>query len=419
MITKKTISIKYRGQTSREISDFRKSVLAIPGDELFTYPDMQTLLYNVLLGVSPVNRFLKNDPASIERACKKITDHFGVNRATVSSFTIYKSDNTGEKTELPERSYTQKFVETILCLESVPALAYNRLLGEVNADLKKLTELMKWYESQPVILKGEQPKNQEERMVYDFHKRCTQELVTIVDFQLYGIKKQALEESHHLITPLLKSIQSAYKSIFPRPYRFAELYGIYYFDCRQIDLAWHRMDNFPFDIAERLQKLYIEDKAKFYRIYFKQNPVQEHFDKLKHYLSRLPLHQRRESIFNDLIRSFRARRWISFYAVALPQVEGLFSEMCSKIFPNKQPGKSLSDKVRRIRPYYDRSDTYFDYYQYYLPIQRNRFSHTGYDNDFKLKSYDLLVDLTHILSVFHELHNLPVKQQKDSVLSLE
>lgn len=93
--------------------------------------------------------------------------------------------------------------------------------------------------------------------------------------------------------------------------------------------------------------------------------------------------------------------------------------MCSKIFPNKQPGKSLSNKVRRIRPYYDRSDTYFDYYQYYLPIQRNRFSHTGYDDNFKLKSYDLLVDLTHILSVFHELHNLPVKLQKDSVLSLE
>lgn len=55
------------------------------------------------------------------------------------------------------------------------------------------------------------------------------------------------------------------------------------------------------------------------------------------------------------------------------------------------------------------SDTYFDYYQYHIPRLRNKFMHSGYDDDFKLKSFDLLFDLRYLLKMFYELDNPLVK----------
>ncbi|MCP4456711.1 MAG: hypothetical protein GY816_01585 [Cytophagales bacterium] len=162
-----------------------------------------------------------------------------------------------------------------------------------------------------------------------------------------------------------------------------------------------------------MQNLYSENKAKFYRLYFKRIPIDQHFNDLKFHLPHLPLSKNRDPIFDELISLFKGRRWISFYALALPQVEGLFSEMCQAVSPeNDFSQKSLTQKVKTVRPFHDLSISYFDYYEYFIPFQRNKFSHTGYDEDFKLKSYDLLLDLTHLLKIFFELDNPLVKIKK-------
>jgi hypothetical protein len=96
--------------------------------------------------------------------------------------------------------------------------------------------------------------------------------------------------------------------------------------------------------------------------------------------------------------------------LALPQLEGLFSEMCRVINPDADMSQhSLTIKVNTMRPYHSLSDAYFDYYQYHIPQLRNKFAHTGYDADFKLKSYDLLADLLHLLKIFYELDDPLVK----------
>lgn len=400
------INLDEAGPTLRGLSDFRTALLNATGDRIFEYPDMQSLLYGMLSHLSPVNSTLKNDPASIEIACKKVLVHFGFDRVRFVNMgkEIEKSQTT--------KTSTRQFIENILYLDDVPSRPYRRLSNEVNNDLKSLLELIKWYESQSIIRSGNLPKNHEERMVYDFYKRCTRELAAIIEFQQFGIREAAMQEARREFLPFMKSLRRISAYMKPRPYHFAEPLSISYFDCRQVDRTWHRLNDFPYDRTAELQKLYVEDKAGFYRIYFRENPKEEHFRKLRYYLSQLPLTRDREPIFEELIRNFRARRWISFYALALPQIEGLFSEMCSVTSPDRKSGKSLTDKVNKLRPYYSMSQTYFDYYQYYLPIQRNRFSHTGYDEDFKLKSYDLLVDLVHLLDVFYELDNPLVKINK-------
>lgn len=188
--------------------------------------------------------------------------------------------------------------------------------------------------------------------------------------------------------------------------------SIHYFDSRKIDLVGHRLIDYPDDVEE-LEKFYYTDKSKFYKKFFKKFPIVQHFQDIEFYLKYAPLKNNRDVIFNELIRLFKGKRWISFYALALPQIEGLFSEMCDAVSPDKDLSqKSLTHKVNLMRPHHPLSKSYFDYFQYYIPLQRNKFSHTGFDENFQLKSYDLIVDLSHVLKIFCELDNPLVKVKK-------
>jgi hypothetical protein len=97
--------------------------------------------------------------------------------------------------------------------------------------------------------------------------------------------------------------------------------------------------------------------------------------------------------------------------LALPQVEGLFTEMLSTVSPDDK-GKSLAEKVKKVRPAYMLSEAYFDYYQYMITDLRTKFAHTGFETDLKLKCYDLLTDLEHILQVYYELDHPMIKVKR-------
>lgn len=123
-----------------------------------------------------------------------------------------------------------------------------------------------------------------------------------------------------------------------------------------------------------------------------------------------PFANNRKPIFFELETLFKRKRWIGYYSLALTQIEGLFSEIYGILNPNSTSGKkSLPDKVQYARPFHEMSDIYFDYYQYHIPRLRNKFMHSGYDEDFKLKSFDLLFDLRYLLKIFYELDNPLVK----------
>lgn len=48
---------------------------------------------------------------------------------------------------------------------------------------------------------------------------------------------------------------------------------------------------------------------------------------LRFYLSYLPMQNERKPPFDELEKLFKIKRWISYYCLALTQIEGLFSEM--------------------------------------------------------------------------------------------
>lgn len=409
------ISLKKIGKTHGETSRFGTALLEGLGDAIFGYRSMTDLLYDVLSQVSPTYKTLEKTDASIETECAKILRHFGFGKEA----TLYRLTDTGKEkveTKRKPRTATSDFREDILYLGELPGPILQRLSREVETDLREISALIRRYESEPFIQQYLQfddiPTSQKERMTFDFYKRCVKERGEIINYQLDGLKPRALQKARR-VGSLFFNILSLTDAFHDRPYDFARRFAIHRFDSEQIDLASHRVGEFPMRESIRLEKLYASDKAKFYRIYFRHITPAQHFENLMYYLPYLPMRNDRKPIFEELIRLFKAKRWMSFYALALPQVEGLFSEMCEIALPKKDfSRRALPFKVESLRPFHSGSYSYFDYYQYYIPLQRNKFAHTGYDDDFKMKSYDLISDLVHLLSIFYELDNPLVKVRK-------
>src|SRR5690554_7318415 len=107
--------------------------------------------------------------------------------------------------------------------------------------------------------------------------------------------------------------------------------------------------------------LYRNDKPKFYKQIFKRKSVENYFQSIFYHLDLLPVSDERHQIFNELKKLFNKKNWLAFYALALPQVEGLFSEMVLSLNPRSTAiRKALPDKVRVVRPDYylrDRKST--------------------------------------------------------------
>lgn len=65
---------------------------------------------------------------------------------------------------------------------------------------------------------------------------------------------------------------------------------------------------------------------------------------LKVDLNLVPVVKDRKDIFVEMEELFLKKKWYGFYALALPQIEGIFSEMV-EIIEKKQSFSALPDKV--------------------------------------------------------------------------
>ncbi len=406
---KKFLQLTTVGRRWKDVVAFRDDLFSRVGDQLFYIQNKRDLLYAILMQISPVNRRLQRDESSIERACAKVMAHFGFKKVKVRIVGSIDSD-----LPKPEKPSSEEFLQSILQLERLPYQEYSLLSDYVNADLHQMNELISWYEGDPCIMKfittAEVPRGLEERTMFDFYQRCMKERGEIVKYQLYSLKKRVLAK----VQPYSKLLSFVtFDARWDRPYKFARPGAESYFDCRKIDLAKHRLAEFYLDEVDDMVSLYESNKTRFYRVYFKRIPWKRAFDDCIMHLGYLPASQDRVPIFKELLSLFKSKRWMAFYALGLPQVEGIFSEMCRIIDPsfNLNHG-GLSRKVGLVRPHYQAYDDNLDYYQYHIPFQRNRFAHTGFDDDFQLKSYDLLIDLAHLLTVFSELNNPLVKVKR-------
>ncbi|TRU41493.1 MAG: hypothetical protein EWV91_21445 [Microcystis aeruginosa Ma_QC_Ca_00000000_S207] len=398
----KPIKLSAYGKTMGEIRRFRKDIFEKMGDEVYTISDWNKFIYESLKKVYPITIWIQNNDVSLNKALKVICTHFFGSIEDFSNFT-----------ESPI-SLKDFYKYHILSIDKLPSDTYFELESNVKEHLLELNTLVKRYENEDFIIKhltkGLSPSHHEEAIIYDFYKRCINEQKVVLDYYLTGIKTRALQKA--LYFPLnFGLIFTINQRWYDYPYEFASPWARERFDHNLIDESAHRVAEIRVTIGNRIKTLYKINKAKYYRELFKENSRDQIFQNLDFHLQHLPLKNDRTAIFNELKKLFRSRKWMAFYALALPQVEGLFTEMQEIVDPKKK-GRALSDKVDTVRPYYNLSASYFDYYQYIVPRMRNKFMHTGYDEDFQLKAFDLLTDLDHILRVFYEIDNPLVKLKR-------
>lgn len=409
-------TFRKRNKRIGNLDDFRNDLIAALGDNIFKYETLDEIIFNSLKIIYPVNRNLKNDELSIQKKASQVLKHFGFNNRLKAH--IYRIEDNGKHIDLtkkePNLSAKDKYLNEIIRFKELPKTHFNYLKEESEYHLLEITKLVNKYSSTPYIskhyLKDEKPpSNQSERMFLDYYKRCISEQQDILAYR-YGekIKERAITKATKLP---FNFPDWNFGGILDFPYYSSRAYSEGYFNHELIEKVYHRLiDTNIYEEDESYRNLYFNNKRLFYSKLFKNYSTQHYFQDIKYYLGVLPVSQHRIKVIYELEFLFNKNKWVSFYGIALTQIEGLFADM-SKIMGAKVK-RRVYDKINVVRE----SDilNYLDYYQYHIPEMRNKFMHgelNGIESD-KLNSYDLLTDIRFLLRFFYELDNSLVQLKK-------
>jgi len=406
-----------RRRDVKNLDDFRNEIIERLGDEIFEYETLDELVFNCLKVVCPINKNLRNEELSLQNKSLKVLKHFGFDR--IAKVSISKIGDNGELIPLNKNkshlSPKQKFLNEIIRFKDVPKISWEYLKENSEYHLSEITQLVNAYLSTPFISKNywieeRAPSNQKERMLLDYYKRCLSEQQLILSYR-YGkkIKDRAIAKA----TKMSINIPNSLFNFFDFPYYSSKIYSEGYFNHEKIDKVYHRlMDTTIYEEDENYRKLYFKNKRLFYSKLFKEYPAIQYFKDIKYYLQILPLSDTRKNVLSEIEFLFKKKKWVSFYGIALSQIEGLFLEMTNIV--GTKGKRSLYYKINEIRDS-DRTGN-LDYYQYYIPQLRNKFMHGALDGEEgnKVNSFDLLTDIRYLLKIFHELDSPLVQLKKIS-----
>lgn len=381
-----------------DLSRFQFDLIELLGRRIFEITSFSDLYFNVLKLITETKE-VENNSESIQFYTNKALKHFDLGL----SKTVKLSHNASIETF----NYN-----SFLGIDKLPYDELSKIKPFVEGHLREINQLIDYYESlEPIknLLKGEDRIFGHSNLtIVHFYSRCVQQRKLILDYYLDGIYKRVMlkskfgynEDSPYFILDKLHDI----------PYRMNEDFIGRNYDHRNIDCATRRLYYLNISNPDEVSlfvDLYKDDKESFYVELFKRNGgFNQIFQSIDDHLELLPSHiiGERRIVFEELKILFSEQRWLAFYALALPQVEGLFSEML-KTSKSKTKGKALPAKVRAIRLFTDVSEKNLDYFEYVLPEQRNTFAHGGLLQDIKLYAYDLLTDLEFVLEIFSRLDN--------------
>lgn len=405
----KLIDLKDFKKNIRASYSLQSQLLRLLGKRVFEYHSMEMLYFESLRLIKQTKSVQYTDD-SIERNIQIILAHFGMDNIPIATVTNL---TTGEVTGGEPESPRYYFSHYILGIVELPYGELKEIRGEVESHLEYFNDLIKHYESldEIKILFEEGKTNTTESIIKThFYSRCLEERQAILNYYLNGMYTRALQNSRHEKGSLFSTI-NALSDFNHRPYDFGRsVFGRNY-DYRTIDCSTHRLilSNVGMNKYIEFRRMYVTDKAGFYNEYFKIRSIEQTLISIDNNLGYLPVSQARIDIFKEMKRFFLAEEWLAFYAIALPQVEGLFSEMIESDKTKTTSRNALSAKVREVRSWFRYHEKSLDYYEYALPKYRNKFAHGVLLSDIKLLAFDLLTDLNDILKLFSEAEKPSVK----------
>lgn len=427
MRDKKQFNLINLNNYTRKVKDyfrFKKDIFQKLGRRLFEIQDLDLIYFEILKSIDQT-KGVKYNSDSIKTNSQILLNHFGYTEK--NKWTTLQNMTIGKTTILKGEEIS---INIIFDFQYTPYEKLIPIRKEVESDLKYFNTLIKHYEQLSEIQElGENQVRYSGRKaaIIPFYKRCLEERNEILEYYLNGMYKRALELSTRAsYENKIVSIFAA--DLFYQPYRFKTSAGkiIRNHDYRDIDVVTHRIE-FPAretdisEIKEKFTDIYNSDKKLFYKRYFVDSEIEILFNEINQTTDKLPFSKQRGDIIKQLEKYFKAKEWLAFYAICLPQVEGLFSELL-KIENKKTKGiPSLSINVRSVRSWVTEfRERTLDYFEYILPESRNKFSHGNLEvlENLEVNSYDLLMDLYAVLKLFSEIE-IPSVKLKSMIKGLD
>ncbi len=301
-----------------------------------------------------------------------------------------------------------KFFSIVLFLHCKPIKYKCEIESQVKSDLWKIEQLLKRYREHDFIIEFENnpftPRNHLQKTEITFFQRAIKKYQEISDYLIKDLDiraiNKALDRRPEDIEPMFQDLierkdipyyELIYKKDFIYDIDFEKL------DSKKINLLKNKWYWLDYSVS------YKYDKKTLNKIINKVNS-KKLIKELSKTVNSIPTLNERRPVFKELKSLFESKKYYGFYALAIPQIEGLFADMIKLLEPNSNKlSKSLVEKINHISNFYESSDFYFDYYMYFLPFQRNKFSHAGKDVNIKGKSNQILFDLLHIVIIYSQL----------------
>ena len=319
----------------------------------------------------------------------------------------------------PVEDYTSleilsNFNELYLNVEGLPIKLKEILVKQTDEDLKALDNVMDYYKehpkTKPIIEGKESSRHHQAYGMMEFYKRTQDKRAIIIDYRDNQLNNFVLSKSR----PGFRSFSQLPEAQQSGPMELKEKYPYLDFVINDYKIA------FVLDLEKLDWRLlnpvrnkifahtFTADYSQGYTTDIKKEILEDLdtgllLDRLVEKIKGLPKVMGRTEIFEELRDLFNLGKFYGFYALAIPQVEGIFAEMSQLIQPNISTSGGLPEKVNRVRPHSETAHFDFDYYEYYLPDLRNKFSHLGKDDDIEFKSRCLILDLTNLITTCEDL----------------
>lgn len=329
-------------------------------------------------------------------------------------------DNIPPDTSRDHKRQVEAIFKELLGFKSLPYTELKKLTNERINELRRLNELVLWYETDDVIKKylareSNYSSSHTARTKLDFYHRALRQRQHYIDELVGDLVSDAISAAI-IEDALVNAIGLLYVM-----FNTKEIDSSLFQNCdyRKIDKVLHRLDDWNSRRDDDLRGLYDSDKAAFYREVLKSTSLTKKIEEIQSMATNLPVSSQRRESLATLDSLYQDKKYLAVYALALPHVEGVFAEMMDsfgvddKIEVNgtKVPRtkmKAFPDKAMFVSRKIAKTDFIFDYFIYSLPEQRNRFSHTGLPTegeDEKIMCYDIITDLYFVFRVFSELDN--------------
>ena len=277
------------------------------------------------------------------------------------------------------------------------------LMCQVLNDLKIIDERLKKYKAERVKLEGIKSNEAEyrHRKLEYFAKLNKRAQNDVFMFLNKAIKEYLIETDYDTLQREINS--DDWGNMFKnRRYLFAQVSEYYDADFDYSTVV--KISQLPGvnllegpELEKKFLKMHRDSPEKYYSEIKKLIEQKKVLVNLKEFIDQnYHLHKRRE-IFMDIACLYEEKHYQSFVALGLLQLEGLFFDIYSIRYDDKENAGSLVEKAEKALS--NKSEiSYMRYYPYFafdVPVKRNEIAHTGFIKAKNLEQIanELLLDL--------------------------